>query len=274
VLVKEQDFYFVDTGQYRNQGLTKDLYYYKVKTRGTYGNPGILSPLENFSQITSGLISDTIPPCKPVVTIAEKDCQQFACDGSDYYTKLEWTAGSDCDGDVVGYDVLVKQENSDSPSFISLGIVTEKTFIHAGISSLNKCYRLISIDQSGNRSDTSEVVCNSNCVLFKLPNIISPGVVDSKNDYLTTYPSDANSTTADCSRSVTQVDIKVFSRWGEEIFTTSVAGSENPIFWDGLNKHGNEVSTGTYFYEAVVTFDTIDDSEKTRQIKGWVHVVR
>lgn len=272
VEVNENDFRYVDEGQYNNIDLTGDLYYYKVKTRGTYGNPGILSPLENFSQITSGHVSDTIPPCQPFLTIADTDCQAFSCDGSDYYTKLEWKiSDSSCDTDVVAYEVLVAQDNPQV--YTSLGIVTGNVFVHDNINSLNKCYRLISIDWAGNRSDTSAVVCNSNCVRFKLPNVITPGVKDERNDFLTTYPS-GNNSRQDCSRSVRQVDLKIFTRWGKEIFTTSSIGPETPVFWNGFNQAGREVSAGTYFYEAIVVFDTNDPSEKVRHLKGWVHVLR
>ena len=270
--VNETDFHYRDLGQYKGIGLSGDLYYYKVMTRGTYGNPKIISPLENFSQITSGQILDTIPPCQPLLSIAKIDCSEFACDGSDYYTKLEWqTSGTACEGDVIAYEVLVKEEDSDA--YTSLGTVTGKTFVHSNLNSLNKCYRLISLDRSGNRSDSSAVVCNSNCAVFKLPNVITPGVKDQHNDFLTTYPGE-DSYRKDCSRSVRQVDIKIFSRWGEEIFTTTVNDADSRVFWNGLNKKGVEVSAGTYYYHAKVIFDTHDSGSKNQQIKGWVQVIR
>jgi hypothetical protein len=170
---------------------------------------------------------------------------------------------------VIGYEVFVKGE--DSNAYTSLGTITEKTFVHSNLNSLNKCYRVISVDRSGNRSDSSAVVCNSNCAVFKLPNVITPGVKDQRNDFLTTYPNDDNYK-QDCSRSVRQVDIRIFSRWGEKIFTTTLQHVDSPVFWNGLNYKGVEVSAGTYYYHAEVIFDT--PANQNAHIKGWIQVVR
>ncbi len=272
VNANENDFHYTDRGTYGNIGLTGALYYYKVKTRGTYGNPKIISPLENFSQITSGQILDTVPPCAPDPSIAMIDCGDFACNGSDYYTKLEWQPPEGtCADDVFAYEILVQSDTSNS--YTSLGTVTGNVFLHTNLASLNKCYRLISIDQAGNRSDTSAVVCNSNCLNFKLPNVITPGIKDEQNDFLTTYP-DENNFRQDCARFLRQVDIRILSRWGEEIFTTSLTGDETPIFWDGRTNEGKEASSGVYFYQAQVIFDTNDPSRQKQEFKGWVQLIR
>lgn len=272
VNVNRNDFSYTDLGQYNNQGLTRDLYYYKVETHGTYGNPKIRSPLVNFSQIASGETLDTIPPCEPIVSVVKNNCLEFKCDGSNYYTRLEWQPdGAGCADDVTAYEVLVKAEDSDI--YTSLATVKETAFFHTGITSLNKCYRVISIDRAGNRSDTSAVACNSNCVSFKLPNVITPGVKDDQNDVWSAYTPN-NASNEDCPRSIRKVDLRIFSRWGEEIFTTSLTGTETHMLWDGRNLAGEEVSSGIYFYDARVIFDTIDPSVKGQQIKGWVHVIR
>jgi hypothetical protein len=109
--------------------------------------------------------------------------------------------------------------------------------------------------------------------MFKLPNVITPGRGDDQNDFLTSYSADDN-TVLDCARSVRRVDLTIFSRWGDEIFTTSLTDEDAPIYWDGRNAAGKEVSAGTYFYLADVTFDTIDPVMQKQQIKGWVYVLR
>ncbi|MEO5599832.1 MAG: gliding motility-associated C-terminal domain-containing protein [Cyclobacteriaceae bacterium] len=108
---------------------------------------------------------------------------------------------------------------------------------------------------------------------FKLPNIITPGIEDENNDVLTTFPDNENYR-SDCSRSVLQVDLKRFSRWGIEIFATSITSQDSPVFWNGLNAAGREVSSGTYFYQAQVTFDTSNPAQRNQQVKGWVQVLR
>jgi hypothetical protein len=273
VNVNENDFHYVDSGTFDHQLLTSAPYYYKVKTQGTYGNPGIISPVQNFSQVTSGHILDTIPPCAPQVSIVKTNCSDFACDGSDYYAKLTWLqTGSDCSlDDAIAYEILARSEANNA--FTSLGIVAGNEFVHSGLTTLNNCYRVISIDPAGNRSDSSNIVCTSNCLNFKLPNVITPGLDDQKNDLLRTYPEEgANSD--DCPRSVEQVDFTIYSRWGKEIYTATVTGDESPIFWDGLTSEGREADSGVYFYEAIVIFDTNNRQERKQKFKGWVQLIR
>lgn len=273
VNVNESDFHYADYGAYNDDPLANTLYYYKVKTRGTYGNPDIMSPLQNFSEVTVGQVLDTIPPCAPVVSIVKTNCSDFACDGTDYYTKLTWLGSQkDCrNDDAVDYEVLVR--SGDNNGFTSLGIMADDHFVHSHLSSLNNCYTVIGIDRAGNRSDSSNLVCSSNCLNFKLPNVITPDVSDQKNDFLTTYPEDG-SNPDDCPRSIRQVDFTIYSRWGQEIYTTTVTGGESPVFWDGLTGTGKEADGGVYFYEALVTFDTNDPQLRIQRFKGWVHLIR
>lgn len=259
--VNESDFRYSDKGEYRSLGLTDGNYYYKVLTRGVYGNRNIVEPLENFSQAVPGQLLDTIPPCVPSLTIREADCTKFACDGSDYSTTLNWDSACE---DVVAYEVFVK--DTETETYKKIATVDTNVFVHQNISSLNKCYRIVSLDDAGNRSDSSIVVCNSNCTNFELPNVITPGIKDNRNDYLTTFSGE------DCARSVQSVRLKIFSRWADEIFTTVLDG-DSKIFWDGKNANGEDVASGVYFYQADVIFDTNKLKERNQRIHGWVHVL-
>lgn len=71
-----------------------------------------------------------------------------------------------------------------------------------------------------------------------------------------------------------KVDIAVYSRWGDEIFTNTLAGDESAIFWDGHTSGGGEAASGVYFYRATVIFDTNDASRKKQEFKGWVQLIR
>jgi hypothetical protein len=265
--VNHSGFEYKDTGKYRDLGLTSSQYYYKVLTSGTYGNRKILEPLENFSQITRGSLLDTIPPCAVSPSIRETECAQFACDGSDYSTTLEWVATCD---DVVAYEVFVKDPESEG--YRKIATTSSSAFVHKNINSLNKCYRIVSLDQAGNRSDSSAAVCNSNCINFKLPNVITPGLKDHRNDYLTTFRESDNNR-FDCARSVQSVRLMIFSRWGDQVYTATIGG-DALIFWDGRNSHGQEVASGIYFYHADVIFDTSDVARRSQRIRGWVHVLK
>lgn len=271
--VLSNDFMYSDRGRYRSIGLTRDLYYYKIMTRGTYGNPAIAEPLQNLSPIISGQLLDTVPPCSPgnvrLVSIA---CNQFSCDGKSYYTSLHWdTLDQTCDEDVVAYEVLTKSDTAQV--YTSLAIVNVPMYHHNNLTNLDYCYRVVSIDHAGNRSDSSASVCNSSCLNFKLPNVITPGSIDAQNDYLATYDGD-NSSEDHCARSVRRVELLVYNRWGEEIFLKTINNNETNILWPGTTSSGIDVSAGVYFVNAQVEFQTNDPSKRRQEVKGWVHVLR
>jgi gliding motility-associated-like protein len=269
VNVLGNEFYYADRG--RLKPLSRDPYFYKIKTRGTYGNPSVNDPLENFSQVIFGQLLDTIPPCAPVAVIEEISCNQFSCDGKSYFTSLKWESSNEpCNEDIVGYEIFVKSDTTSI--YTSHGIVKETAYRHNNLSNLDYCYRIVAIDHVGNRSDSSVVVCNSSCVNFKLPNVITPGS-DGQNDFLTVYDEE-NSTVNDCARSVTRVELLVYNRWGQEIFLKEINNQDTNIFWPGTTNTGTEVSAGTYYYKAKVDFQTSDPVKKTQEFKGWVHVLR
>ncbi len=265
-------FHYVDSGQFANTPLQPYVdYYYKVLTRGTYGNPSIIAPIENFSQITVAQLLDIIPPCSPSLSIAAIDCQELPCRHDAYYNLLEWeNPGADCASDVVAYEILVSQDQGHT--FEKLATLTGYSFQHDNLTSRELCYRVISIDVAGNRSDSSGMVCGSNCVNFRLPNVITPGNDDGKNDNLEAYSSSSSS--EDCPRSVQRVGLSIFNRLGKEVFTTSAFDSDQLIFWDGRSNSGSEVAAGVYFYSATVLYNTTDPVKKVQDVKGWIHVIR
>ena len=46
------------------------------------------------------------------------------------------------------------------------------------------------------------------------------------------------------------------------------------INWDGKNKSGKNLPSDTYYYNATVTFDVLDENESVKEIKGWVQILR
>lgn len=70
------------------------------------------------------------------------------------------------------------------------------------------------------------------------PNVFTPNG-DGKNDVFTL---EMNGDYSDC------VELRIFNRWGQLIFTSSAGNTR----WDGYTSAGEKVSPGTYFYTLIV----------------------
>ena len=272
--VNENGFQYIDIGKFQNSALAENkVYYYKVLTRGAYGNPDVPEPLENFSQIASSTILDGKPPCTPIVVIEKADCSTFECSADSYYNKMTWRYPDDaaCIEASLTYRVFVS--DTEGGEFIPLATVSENSFQHKNLNSLAKCYAIAAIDAVGNVSSMSEPVCNDNCPYFELPNVFTPGSPDGWNDQLVAFGSETG--TSRCARFVKEVDLKVYNRWGMEVYSVvDVVPESNYVFWDGSSNTGSEVNDGVYFYSADVTFDVRDPAAQRKIIKGWIHLVR
>ncbi len=44
------------------------------------------------------------------------------------------------------------------------------------------------------------------------------------------------------------IQVSIYNRWGSEVFTVSNYDNKDNVF-TGLNKNGNELPSGVYFYE-------------------------
>jgi hypothetical protein len=272
--VNENGFQYIDEGKFQNSPLVENqIYYYKVLTRGAYGNPAVIEPLENFSQIVGSTILDGKPPCTPIVVLEKTDCSTFECGADSYYNKLTWSYPEDaaCLESSLTYRVFVA--DTEDGEFMPVANVSGNSFQHNNLSSLAKCYAVAAIDAVGNISPTSDPVCNDNCPYFELPNVFTPGSPDGWNDQLIAFGAETG--TSRCARFVKQVDLKVYNRWGMEVYSVvDVVPESNYIFWDGLSSTGRELGDGVYFYSANVTFDVRDPAAQQKIIKGWIHLIR
>ncbi len=283
---------------YIDEGLSDtDEFCYRVMTRGAYGNPQIPEPLENFSQIICAQPNDSIPPCKPVLTVQVTDCDKFlkteGCGESTFFNVLNWQRpDDDCAEDILGYHVYRAAEQDGTYFRLTDEPVMDTTyrddgFNDAGLSTLAFCYRISAVDRSGNESELSDPACNDNCPYYELPNVFTPND-DDCNDLFSAF-SNRNSggenpecapvnTQERCARFVERVHFSVYNRWGKEVFTYTGSRSSdvNGIYidWDGRDDSGKELATGVYFYIAEVTFDSVDPEKRQKTLKGWVHLIR
>lgn len=288
-------FTYVDSGQWNSTPLDNELVYcYRVKTKGTYGNPKIKEPQYNFSQINCAQPNDNNPPCKQTIEVVAQKCDQYfmsePCDPKVFSNTLTWKRPTDpqCRADIRSYKVYVAS-NVGAPFEMYAENVRDTFFIDSNLPSFARCYKISAVDRAGNESELSEQFCFDNCPNYELPNVFTPNG-DNCNEKFSAFsarqvvdengngpcgPVDPVQQKLKCARFVEKVVLVVLNRWGKEVYHYE-SGSENSIYidWDGRDNNGNELPAAVYYYNATVTFNVVDPDKKNREIRGWVQLIR
>lgn len=108
-------------------------------------------------------------------------------------------------------------------------------------------------------SDTIDLLktdCPSNFSI-EIPNVFTPNG-DGQNDYFNPII-----------RDVISFEMKIFSRWGIELFNTNSIG----LGWDGKTASGQDAPDGTYFYIVTITYKD-QDAVQQLDYKGYVNLFR
>ncbi|MFY0594248.1 gliding motility-associated C-terminal domain-containing protein [Roseivirga sp.] len=284
---------YLDDGSFNNVALLDDREYcYFVTTRGGYGNPLIPSPLENNSQIICIQPNDDVPPEEPeidtpgddviitgpdglpLILLQSENCERLTvepCAFANFTNTVSWTV-NDVDNDIASFNVYFSETGAEA-DFTLVGSSRTNTFDHTGLSSIKGCYRIASVDRSGNESSLSDAICFDNCPNYELPNTFTPNG-DNINDTFRAF----DQPNGRCPRFVESVVFQVFDRWGgQEIYSYNSTEDVEPnifIDWDGTDKNGNVLPSGTYYYLATVTYDVLDQSIATEEFKNWVRIIR
>ncbi len=238
---------------YTDTGLTNgQTYCYKIRSRGTYTDPSIITPLLNWSQEACAAPIDLTPPCPPVLSIDD------SC-GSEL-NLLSWTnPNNTCADDVTRYNIYYSETPDGSFSLLTeISSSTDTSYLDA--LNLNKtgCYYVTALDSIiyNNESLPSNVVCIDNCPIYFLPNVFSPNG-DGLNDFfipIAPY------------RYVDSIDLTIYNRWGNVIFTSN----DPAINWDGT-VNGQVISEGVYYYICKVYTIRLEGVEET-ELKGAIQV--
>lgn len=283
VNVTDGNFTYLDDGSFNGSELSdEEEYCYYVVTQGSYGNDQINPPpLINLSQVACAQPNDTIPPCTPLALNIPngslEGCEAFlegkSCDFQNYENILVWEddTESSCDDDIRSYNIYYSASGEEG-TFNIIGSSNEPQFVHGPLTSLAGCYRISSVDRSGNESELSEAVCVDNCPYYELPNVFTPNG-DRDNDTFRPM-SGSNPEAGGCPRFVESVTLRVHNRWGKEVYFYE-SGNENSIYidWDGRTENGDLLAAAVYYYVAEVRFITLDPAKRQQTIKGWVNIV-
>lgn len=203
-------------------------YCYLVRSTGTYGTPGYIDPIYNFSQERCERPYDNVPPCPPLLLV-DVECEVREL-------RFRWEDISQtCAPDIDRY-YLYQVGNP----HILLGSfpASVTSYDYRPPSTIAGCFFVVASDINGNIDTTSyHRVCTSinDCPRYRLPNVFTPNS-DGFNDLFVPFPGYT---------SVERIDLKVFNRWGVVVFETT----DPEIRWDGKDKNTNKpCSDGVYFY--------------------------
>ncbi len=227
-------------------------YCYKVKSIGTYKTDTIEHPTINWSHENCQVPEDYQRPCPPALNV------RSACDS--LKNILTWNNPNlTCADDVIAYKVYYSNHTERNlDSIVRIEGAENTSFEHYPEESLGACYAVTAVDSFNNESETSYVKCVDDCSYYILPNVFSPNGDGINDVYVADNPSNF----------VKQVDMRIFNRWGEQVFST-----ENPdIEWDGRDeKSGDIIVTGVYYYVCDVWEPRISGVE-VRNVVGFIHV--
>lgn len=240
---------------YRDSNLTNGTTYcYKIKSIGSYSDPSIVSPLENYSQEVCDSPVDLTPPCPPVLEV-DNNCV-------DELNYLSWTNPNNyCSDDVTRYRIFYAPTAAGPYSEIDMkNDPTDTTLSHNDFGSIAGCYYVTALDsiQYNNESLPSNIVCVDNCPIYFLPNVFTPNGDGTNDKFTPILPY----------KFIKSVDFIVYNRWGNIVFQTN----DPMINWDGKDQEsGKPVSDGVYFYSCRVYGLRLSGLEETR-IKGSITI--
>ncbi len=255
----------VDVDRYVDDNLINDVEYcYYISTRGTYGIDGFPSPLINLSQIACGTPIDTVPPCVPSIAVANSCEDEDAAPEDFLVNRITWTIENSADCILDDLQTVriyfASSVEGDLELIAELNGGNEFVYLHQRDQDISGCYFASSVDEVGNESALSEVVCVDNCPDYTLPNVFTPNG-DGANDMFQPFPY----------RFVESIDMKIFNRWGQVVHETT----DPDINWDGTNLSGADLADGVYYYEARIFERRVSGIlENPEQLSGFIHLVR
>ncbi|WP_337042101.1 gliding motility-associated C-terminal domain-containing protein [Emticicia sp. 17c] len=277
-------FTYVDDGidRFADDGINTitlkidSTYCYKVETVGAYARLPQFGILMNMSQVACGVPIDNTPPCPPVLTIDDLNCEtldrEAICESSSLSNKLQWTTPVSsgnvvCRKDIIKYNVYYARYKEETPRLLAAidkPTPPETSFTHNRTlqEGFAGCYYVTAVNSLNIESGPSNVVCKDNCATVVLPNVFTPNG-DGRNDTFTPMT---------CSAFIQQIDIEIYNRYGLKVYESS---NTNILSWDGKSNAGVELPSGTYFYVARVTLQRLDKKdENSTTVKGWIELIR
>jgi gliding motility-associated-like protein len=245
------DFVYAGTAtgeSYTDAGLLNgQTYCYRLKSYGYRLIDGSRYENINRSHIACATPLDNVPPCAPELA-GISNCNEVT-------NHLSWTYGSTCTDDVEKYRMYFSPDREQI--YTKTDSVSGNDFSYRHIGTVRGCYYVTAVDNTGNESTASNIVCLDECGIYELPNVFTPNG-DNINDVFKSYNP----------AGIKKVDMKIFNRWGKIVFKTDDAA----INWDGRDIDSKQfVPSGVYYYTCDV-FEERLNSVQIKTLNGFVHL--
>jgi gliding motility-associated-like protein len=229
-------------------------YCYYIKSSGNYSGPGYVDPIINLSQQVCATPYDNVPPCALATDTSAFDCITRKI-------TLTWNIPDvDCADDVDHYNIYYSSTENGTYSLLATvtnGNINE--YEYTNDVSIAGCYYVTAVDTNGNEGQKGTTVCVDNCPYYELTNIFTPDG-NGFNDLFVPYPY----------RYIQSIDLKIFNRWGLQVFTTT----DPAINWNGKTDNtGEDLPYGNYFYICKVN-EIYLSGIKSRELKGYLQLLR
>ncbi len=246
-----------------DRGLTNgEEYCYYVQTIGTYGLSTTPPMIINNSQTNCGSPVDDLSTCEVMINVNNVCSDPFQFGGvNTNINEITWqVAANTCDEEEIISGFNVYYGLTESSNFEFVGNTLDESFEHSPQFGVEGCYAVTTLDQLGNESGFSNVICIINCPNYSLPNTFTPNS-DGANDVFRPIES----------QFIARVNMDIFNRWGQKVFST-----EDPqLNWDGTNMNGKELAEGVYYYKCRVFEEQVETGERERDIlNGTIHLIK
>jgi len=203
----------------------------------------------NNSQIKCEVPWDYVAPCPPDLTLDTPWCEAQI-----HTLKINyWECDSDAFANIIYYSPIYE-----GPYYPVDTIEVVTSYSREMGNGEGGCYFITTIDTFNNVSPPSDTVCFEYCYALVLPNVFTPNN-DGINDYFTPI----------IKKNISAIYTFIYDRWGVLIKSSS----DDVILWDGTNKEGVPVPTGTYYYVCEY-YPTSPYKTQKRIAKGFVHLLR
>jgi gliding motility-associated-like protein len=238
----------------------KDYCYY-IEAAGSYNVSTIAAPLINKSEEACSKPIDNIAPCSSKLQASNFCSDPTLYDEEDLFNDLKWSDPNfSCETGIetiASYKIYYGKSEDELTELTKVSSVS-RTFRHfLNEQNISGCYAVTALDEKGNESKLSNIVCLENCPLYELPNTFTPNN-DGSNDVFRPRKN----------LFVSTIELKIFNEWGNLVFSTT----DPEINWRGVSNSGKELTSGTYYYTCIV--NEIFSNGEEKRLKGFIHLLK